>query len=174
MKRLVALTLICCFIAGCATIPKLSAPLKREESFSMSFDTVWPALVTIVTEGGNIVNVADKDSGIITYRAQLPRKQLEDYLLQKPPAFPIGAYYGSGEAHVTLRVQPLSEEKTNVRITSQIKAQLHNMFGEPLLYSGSHNLNSNGRLEEDVFKMISSQIGTTKYKWLESQGKEQE
>ncbi|MFC1548805.1 hypothetical protein ACFL5E_02480 [Candidatus Omnitrophota bacterium] len=167
MKKILLLVVVCCLtLTGCATIPRLQAPVVRESTYNVSYDKIWPHLVTIVTEGGNFVNVADKGSGILTYTTVLNKEQLKEYVLQKPPAVPIGAYYNNGEAQITLRVRKVDENSIVIKVSSKIKAQICNMFGTVVPPFQGVMLNSNGNLEKDTFKMVEAQAGLKQYKWM--------
>jgi len=162
MKRSMALLLVIMCIAGCATVPVLKEPIKKQETVNVAMDALWPDLVTIVTEGGNIINVADKPSGVIAFKKILKKDEVRKYALEKAPGL-IG--YNKGDAYVTIRAKAIDDKSTSITITSQIQGFITAGYTRQQF---TYDLSSNGQLEKDLFNIIKAQCGEVDYKWMEN------
>lgn len=160
MKRNICLFFIVMCLAGCATVPTLKEPIKKQERIDVAMDALWPNLVTIVTEGGNIINVCDKPSGVIAFKKILKKEDVRKYALEKAPGL-IG--YNKGDAYITMRVKPLDEKSSSITISSQLQGFITAGYTRQQF---TYDLSSNGELEKELFDTIKAQCGQVDYKWM--------
>ena len=168
-KKFIALAASAMILAGCATVPTMESPKRRDIVVEKPFAETWSGLTSAATQSGYFVNAADKDSGLITFTMNMTKQESKDFIMQKPPAIPLGAYYDKSKAYITLSVKDIDGKSTKVTAMTKIETSLHNMFGESLEYmQGKVELNSNGGVEDKVFQMIQTQLGNTNYKFMDT------
>ncbi len=168
-KKCIAIAAAALALAGCATVPTMENPKRRDIVLEKPFAEAWSGLTSAATQSGYFVNAADKDSGLITFTMNLTKQESKDFIMQKPPSFPIGGYYDKSKAYITLNVKDIDGKSTKITAMTKIESAVHNMFGESLEYmQGKAELNSNGGVEDKVFKMIQTQVGVTDYKFMDA------
>ena len=154
MKNILVVLLACVFLAESATASVSNTPIKKQETIKVGLDSLWGNLITIIAESGGFINVADKPTGIITFKKALTKDEIRKYAVEKAPMASAG--YIKGDAYITIRVKPIEQDSTSITITtSQMQGYVPGYPGHLLTY----DVNSNGKLEEDIFNTIKAQCG---------------
>jgi hypothetical protein len=108
-----------------------------------------------------MVNMSDRESGLLNCTLPLSREESKRFITQSPPGGIFGGYYDKSKAYVSLHLQPIDEEKTRVTVTVRIETVVHGILGESLESTyGRLDLNSNGEIERRVLDTISSAVGS--------------
>lgn len=167
MKKLSsALALILILVClGCAITPAmLEKPIERERTYPVSFEKAWEAAMSVFVKSSGAVSTIDKQSGVIGLVNTMSKAEMDDFVAEKPPAFPIGSYFGQGQMYVNAIISKIDDSNTKVYLKTKIIGSLLNAYGYPLQFNIS--LTSNGKLEEEFFKKLSAELGLIQYDYL--------
>jgi hypothetical protein len=170
MKRLNSLLLVLLvFCLGCATIKPtlLEKPVEREKIYNKPYDDVWKAAMAVFVKSEGIISTIDSQSGIISFVNNMSPAEMEDFIAEKAPAFPMGSSFGQGQMYINAIFSKVDASNTKVYLKTKIVGSLLNAYGYPIQYNIS--LTSNGKLEEEFFNKISAESGLIQYDYLKSQ-----
>ncbi len=169
MKRLSnILFILLVFCLGCATIEPtiIDKPIEREKTYNKSYDDVWKAAVAVFVKSDGIVSTVDSQSGIISFVNNMSPEEMEDFIAEKSPTFPMGSHFGQGQMYINAILSKVDDKTTKVYLKTKITGSLLNAYGYPVQYSIS--LTSNGKLEEEFFNKLSAELGLIQYDYLKS------
>ncbi|MCX7661849.1 MAG: hypothetical protein N2Z79_04105 [Candidatus Omnitrophica bacterium] len=166
MKRSSSIFVLLFFLSGCATItpPLLEKPIEREKIFSVNYDRLWEAGISVFIKSSGILSTIDKQSGVMAIVNTLNSQDLKDFVIERPPSFPWGCYFGNGQVYINAIFSKVDENSTRLYLKTKILANLFNAYGYPLQFNVP--LTSNGKLEEEIFKKLSAELGLVQYDYL--------
>lgn len=151
---------------GCATIPpKLEKPIEKSKVFEASFDETWKALIQAITSEGEFMNVAQKESGLITFQKSIAGA-VNEYALA-----PSGMTWQNATAYVNVIVT--NENKIHTRININTKIIGQGQTSAAVFWYGIYapvqqiEMGSRGYIEKNYFDKIESTFTTKKFNWLE-------
>jgi hypothetical protein len=145
----------------------LEKPVVREKIYDKAYDDVWKAAMAVFVKSDGIVSDVDSQSGIISFMNNMSSQEIEDFIAEKPPTFPMGTSFGQGQMYVNAIISREGEGKTKVYVKTKIIGSLLNAYGYPIQYNIT--LTSNGKLEEELFNKLSAELGLTQYDYLKTQ-----
>jgi len=148
-------------ITGCAEITELlkPTPVQDTEVIQGSFDNVWKATISALTEMGLPIKLIDKESGLITTEfVQLSRSEIND--IASPPYFK----HRWTEGKYTTYKPSWTEGKYNLNIlatssdenATKVKIVLHIEVFEP--EEGWEICPSRRVIEKRIFDFIKARI----------------
>jgi hypothetical protein len=153
----------CLLLLGCSTY-KVAKETKidNEKTFEMSYESIWPKIISYVSSNGMNVKTIDKASGLITFeKAYAPAslKYLDCGSMVSPNSKTESGLdtdkISGGTVSMNFFVEKISEKSTRVRI---------NIFGK-IIFAGVATLYgyipgreercySTGVFEKEVFEVI--------------------
>ena len=148
MKKLVAIAAVCLLIAGCQT----SAPaphIETDRTFNRPYDSVWAAVVRVVSSSDYSLKIVQKDSGVIETEAFNPG------ILRGEATPPRGLFlpcWGDARAHLSILVMAESNTNTTVRINGHFECFEYNVTHAWFVW------NSTGVLENQLLEKIATSI----------------
>lgn len=171
---LVTVSIFLLFLIGCATTPppKLSEPIKKSETFEVSYKAAWESVIQAITASGEFINVAQKESGLVSFQKSIPINELEDYAL-----VPKGMIWDRAHANVSVLVKEKDKNRTKVTLNTKIIGIGRNqgeVFWRGALARTQHiEMGSKGKIEKEYLHKIASLIpGEKEYEWLEEKKSE--
>lgn len=145
MKSIRSVTILLGLLIGSGcSLPKIPAPVVREQVYPRPRAEVWAAALNTLRQQDVIVNTSDPSSGILTYTTILDEDTLKQAILQKD----LDAVQGA--AYTTVFVQEKGQEATKVHAHTKVRVP---PFGA-LLSSG-------GAIERKLFAGLSAQLGSS-------------
>ena len=147
--------------AGCSlNPPTLSEPIVKSRSFKAPYDTTWTATIKAISASGEFVNVAQKDSGLITFQKNIPVGEIHKYALA-----PEGVTWHTARSNVSILLEDKGEGGSCVTVNSKIWGNGMNFWsGVPVQLE----MGSRGLIEKDYLDKIAALIpGAKTYEWLE-------
>lgn len=164
-SALVFILILVCL--GCAITPAmLEKPIEREKTYNVSFEKVWEAAMSVFVKSSGAVSTIDKQSGVIGLVNTMSKAEMDEFVAEKPPAFPVGSHFGHGQMYVNAIISKIDDNNTKVYLKTKIIGSLLNAYGYPLQFNIS--LTSNGKLEEEFFKKLSAELGLIQYDYLKA------
>jgi len=158
------------FLNGCATVvPKLEKPIVRSRVFECSFDNAWQAVIRSITASGEFVNVAEKESGLISFQKSIPIDKINEYALA-----PSNMIWDNAIANISIILIKQDESTVKVTINTKIWGTGRNA-GEVFWYGAyaraqQIEMGSRGKIESEYLHKIANFIpGAKTYEWLEEE-----
>ena len=147
--------------AGCAvTPPTLSEPIEKTRSFKAPYEVTWTATIKAISATGEFINVAQKDSGLVTFQKNIPVGEIEKYALA-----PGGVTWYTARSNVSVLLEDKGEDGSQVTVNSKIWGNGMNYWtGVPVQLE----MGSRGLIEKEYLDKIAALIpGAKTYEWLE-------
>ena len=157
------------FFSGCVTIQPafIDKPIMREMVYeNKSYDQVWEAAKSVFIKSAGIATTVDKQSGVIGYENNMPTSDMNEFIAEKAPTFPMGTHFGQGQMKINVIISEAGKDKTKVFLKTKIMGSLLNAYGYPIQYNIA--LTSNGKLEEEFFNKLSAELGVIRYDYLKT------
>ncbi|MDD5292551.1 MAG: hypothetical protein PHY46_05180 [Candidatus Omnitrophica bacterium] len=123
--------------------------------------------MAVFVKSDGIVSTVDSQSGIISFVNNMSSGEMEDFIAEKAPTFPMGSRFGQGQMYINAILSKVDDKKTKVYLKTKITGSLLNAYGYPVQYNIS--LTSNGKLEEEFFNKLSAELGLIQYDYLKKQ-----
>ena len=153
-----AALIVCLWLSGCVSIPKIQQPLEKSKNFPISFEEVWGVVNKSIVESGVNISAVQKQSGagfiILT-------KSLSPAMIKDVALAPTNIAWMSGSVVIKIIVNEEDENSTQVIINIKITG-----FGRPrtlFLFSflypyTTFEMGSTGVLEKEYFNKISDAL----------------
>jgi len=156
MKNIFFVLSVFSLLSGCATTPTIpNEPIQDTIIIDKSYNTVWKAVINVVTEFKDPIKVVEKDSGLITtdfviyangFLAEndikrlcyLPKIMLSDWV--------IGKYF------YTINISKIDESKTQIKIITHLESFEKRMTGKWYLCE------SRGVIENNIFNKLREEL----------------
>lgn len=159
--------------SGCVTMPpKLDKPIVKSKSFETSFDITWDAVIKSITALGEFINVAQKDSGLVSLQKLIPTGEVDKYALA-----PSGMIWDNIVANVSVLVT--KQDENNIKVTINTKILGTGRDSGEVFWRGVFartkqiEMGSRGVIEKEYLDKIASSIpGAKTYEWLEEKSEE--
>ena len=145
---------ICLMSAGCATYPPKVAPaVDNSRTFSVPYDVAWKKLLETVTQDGELVTTADKDSGFISLQRNVVPGDIGLYAHDDT-----GMFWSQAVAHIAIRIAPQDERATAITINLKVNATGRDAFDVLFSRTRQMTLHSRGYLEKYYFSKFSKLV----------------
>ncbi len=149
---------VCLFSAGCATYPPKVAPaVDNSMIFSVPYDISWKKLIEAVTQDGELVTTADKDSGFISLQRNVVPGDIGLYAHDDT-----GMFWSQAVAHIAIRISPQDERATNITINLKVDATGRDAFDVLFGRTRQMTLHSRGYLEKYYLSKFSKLVAALK------------
>ncbi len=142
-------------LTSCATVPEAGyTTLPNSRDFNASYDRVWGAVVSLVSERSGVKNI-DKASGLITTEpfaigsGFLAQNALQQYAYQPPNLL---GTWGAGRGELSILVMRKGE-KTSVRVTGRFEGFENNVSHSWMAWP------TKGVLENAILKRLGEMLG---------------
>jgi hypothetical protein len=156
-------SIIACIVlvisAGCATYPPKVAPaVDNSMTFSVPYDTAWKKLLEAVTQDGELVTSAAKDSGFISLQRNVVPGDIGLYAHDDT-----GMWWSQAVAHISIRITPQDERATTITINLKVDATGRDAF-DVLIFGRTREmtLHSRGYLEKYYLSKFSKLVAAMK------------
>jgi hypothetical protein len=155
---LACIVLVCLFSAGCATYPPKVAPVvDNSMTFSVPYDIAWKKMIDVVTQDGELVNSAAKDSGFISLQRNVVPGDIGIYAHDDS-----GMFWSEAVAHIAIRLAPQDERATTITINLKVDATGRDAFDVLLGRTRQMTLHSRGYLEKYYLSKFSKLVAAMK------------
>ena len=144
-------------ISGCAAItPTLEKPIEKSKVFESTYEETWNVLLQTLTTSGELIAVAQKDSGLISFQRKIPLDKFKKVVLAPDGVLPLANHWVIvfPIAQINILVSKPSDKQTLVTINVKIVGD----FGKPWTTFRAQELDSNGTLEKEYLDEFSSRI----------------
>ncbi len=149
---------VCLFSAGCATYPPKVAPaVDNSMTFSVPYDIAWKKLIEAVTQDGELVTSADKDSGFISLKRNVVPGDIGLYAHDDT-----GMFWSEAVAHIAIRISPQDERATAITINLKVDATGRDAFDVLFGRTRQMTLHSRGYLEKYYLSKFSKLVAAMK------------
>lgn len=153
----IGILVISLVLSSCATPPKIPKAIERTKVFEYSRDTIWLAILDEISNYQGQIGRFDKEAGIIEFAFIVPK--VENYVVNKAPAWPVGAHLGKGSIKLTVMITGSSQEKTRISFSTWIDGEVLSLTGatinlEQMISSGTIEADFSQRLEERAKTLI--------------------
>jgi hypothetical protein len=150
--------IVCLFTAGCATYPPKAAPaIDNSMTFSVPYDIAWKKMIEVVTQDGELVTSAAKDSGFISLQRNVAAGDIGLYAHDDT-----GMFWSEAVAHIAIRMSPQDERATTITINLKIDATGRDTFDVLLGRTRHMTLHSRGYLEKYYLSKFSKLVAAMK------------
>ena len=144
--------------AGCATYPPKDAPaVDKSMTFSVPYDIAWKKMLEAVTQDGELVASAAKDSGFISLQRNVVPGDIGLYAHDDT-----GMFWSQAVAHIAIRITPQDERATNITINLKVDATGRDAFDVLFGRTREMTLHSRGYLEKYYLSKFSKIIAALK------------
>lgn len=154
MKRIILLLGLLVLFSGCATaIPKLNKPVENSRTFEASYEKLWNTILQAMTNSGETIAIAQKDSGLVTFQRKIPLNvKLETIALAPKGVLVLANHWVIvfPVAHINVVVLKSDDKRMLVTINAKIVGD----FGKPWTTFRAQELSSNGTLEREYLDKI--------------------
>lgn len=135
--------------SGCAAvIPKIDKPIVKSQVFVASYEEVWKSLIPALTSSGEIVTIAQKDSGLFSFKKYLEVNEVEK-LAVAPSRL---TFLERPVLEVNVVAAKVDDTQTTVTINSEITGS----FKKDFTTWCASKLSSNGTAEKNYLDKIQS------------------
>ena len=152
MRKLIVL-LLCWGLGGCAAvIPLPDKPIINTRIFEASYVRVWDATLQSLTNSGEAITVAQKESCLVNFQRKIPLCMLRGVALAPKGVCALSNHWVIvfPYAQINLIVKQSDDSHTLVTINAKIVGD----FGKPWTTFRAQELASNGVLEKEYLDRI--------------------
>jgi hypothetical protein len=143
--------------AGCATYPPKVAPaVDKSMTFSVPYDVAWKKLLEAVTQDGELVTTADKDSGFISLQRNVVPGDIGLYAHDDT-----GMFWSQAVAQIAIRISPQDERATTISINLKVNATGRDAFDVLFGRARQMTLHSRGYLEKYYLSKFSKLVAAS-------------
>ena len=162
VERRHSASIIACVVlvisAGCATYPPKDAPaVDNSMIFSVPYDIAWKKLLEAVTQDGELVTSAAKDSGFISLQRNVVPGDIGLYAHDDT-----GMFWSQAVAHIAIRISPQDERATKITINLKVDAMGRDTFDVLFGRTRQMTLHSRGYLEKYYLSKFSKLVAALK------------
>ena len=144
--------------AGCATYPPKDAPaVDNSMIFSVPYDIAWKKLLEAVTQDGELVTSAAKDSGFMSLQRNVVPGDIGIYAHDDT-----GMFWSQAVAHIAIRISPQDERATKIIINLKVDATGRDAFDVMFGRTREMTLHSRGYLEKYYLSKFSKLVAAMK------------
>jgi hypothetical protein len=158
MKKKLSIIVLALFLLnGCAyVIPQPDRTIVNNRTFEVSYDVVWNAMLRAFNASGELITVAQKDSGLITFQKKVPLEMLGKVSLAPKGVVALANHWVIvfPIAQINVTAQKLDDKRTLVIINAKIVGD----FGKPWTNFRAQELASNGVLEKEYLDKIQKNL----------------
>lgn len=141
-------------LVGCATYPSPDAPaVEKSMVFSVPYDIAWKKFIEAVTQEGELLTTADKESGVIGLQRTVAPSDIKKYAYDDT-----GMFWSQAVAQAAILVSPQDERSTAITINLKILATGRDAFDVIFSRSRQMTLHSRGYLEKHYLSVFSKLI----------------
>ena len=149
MKKSVYLLIIVMILSGCAAvISKPNKPIVNSRTLEASYDEVWEAIPQVLTSSGEIITIAQKDSGLFSFKKYLEVKEFQKIALAPKNV----TFLERPVLDVNVVTTKVNDKHTTVTINSEIKGS----FKKDFSFWCASRVDSNGIAESNYLDKIES------------------
>jgi hypothetical protein len=157
---IVLLAALCAAGSGCAGNNLEERPeIDRARVFNHDFDAVWKQLLLAVTTGDEEISMADKSTGVISFKRFIPVKKLGTYAFDDS-----GMLMSNASANVVVHVRAQSPARTYVLMNAKFTASGKTALDVFLSRERQVLLDSKGWLEREYFDRLAETLTGTAVK----------
>lgn len=119
----------------------------------MPYDIAWKKLLETVTQDGELVTTADKDSGFISLQRNIVPGDIGLYAHDDT-----GMFWSQAVAHIAIRIAPQDERATTITINLKVNATGRDTFDVLFSRTRQMTLHSRGYLEKYYLSKFSKLV----------------
>ena len=161
MRHIAPITACILFLiinVGCATYPPKDSPaVDKSMTFSVPYDIAWKKMIEVVTQEGEQVTSAAKDSGLISLQRNVVPGDIGLYAHDDT-----GMFWNQAVAHIAIRVSPKDERATTITINLKVDATGRDAFDVMFGRTRQMTLHSRGYLENHYLSKFSKLVAALK------------
>jgi hypothetical protein len=149
------------FLYGCATIALLpDKTIVKNRVFVASYEEVWGSMIPSLTSSGEVVTIAQKDSGLFCFKRYLEAREVEELALAPGKI----TFLERPVLKVNVVITKVDDKHTNVAINSEITGS----FKKDFTTWCASKLESNGVTERNCLDRIQENLKSNKTVSLDS------
>lgn len=135
------------FFCGCAsTSSNIKYHIEKSRVYSVSFDAAWQKIIQTVIGDCDLINLAEKESGILAFQRHIPVKDIDRYALNDS-----GLLLDRTLANIFLVVSREDDQHVRITINTRIAATGRSLTDVFLSRNRQVLLPSKGVIEKDCF-----------------------